>query len=119
MGRNNVNMNKQQNNQRMYSMQIQNKNMNMNRNNMNMNRNNNNMNNNNQIQTNSTGTQPQNPQNIKLVSSTLEAKQLNVPNKEAYLPDDLFWSVFKMTKEQFYAQRPWKQKQQKRNTGFF
>merc|ERR1711915_298574 len=54
-----------------------------------------------------------------LVGSVLEAKQLNVPNKEAYLPDKLFWEVFKMTKQQFYNLRPWKQKQLKRDTGFW
>merc|ERR1712154_359948 len=57
--------------------------------------------------------------NIKLVSTILEAKELNVSNKEAYLPDHLFFQVFNQTKEQFYAQRPWKQKQMKRNTGFW
>merc|ERR1712232_1254840 len=56
---------------------------------------------------------------VMLVSTVLEAKQLNVGNKEAYLPDHLFWEVFKMTKAQFYALRPWKQKQMKRDTGFW
>merc|ERR1740123_1283045 len=56
---------------------------------------------------------------VMLVSNILEAKQLNVGNKEAYLPDNLFWEVFKMTKQQFYALRPWKQKQLKRDTGFW
>jgi len=58
-------------------------------------------------------------QNIQCVSSILEAKQLPVENKEAYLPDNLFWEVFKMTKQQFYAQRPWKIKKMKRDTGFW
>merc|ERR1712048_382004 len=56
---------------------------------------------------------------VMLVSTILEAKQLNVGNKEAYLPDHLFSEVFKMTKAQFYALRPWKQKQMKRDTGFW
>ena len=86
-----------------------------NSNNYNNNNNNNNYNQMNQNNGNKNG----NNRNIKLVSSILEAKELPVNNKEAYLPDHLFWEVFKMTKDQFYAQRPWKQKQLKRNTGFW
>merc|ERR1711937_300849 len=39
-----------------------------------------------------------------------EAKKMNVPNKEAYLADDVFEQVFGMNKEAFYKLRPWKQK---------
>eukprot|EP00483_Globobulimina_turgida_P010168 UN10187 len=57
--------------------------------------------------------------NIKCVSTILEAKELNVQNKEAYLADHLFLQVFEMSKQEFYALRPWKQKKLKRNTGFW
>jgi len=48
-----------------------------------------------------------------------EAKQLNVPNKEAYLADDEFERVMGMNKEAFYKLRPWKQKNIKRAKGLF
>eukprot|EP00488_Nonionellina_sp_1-RS-2012_P000933 TRINITY_DN1490_c0_g1_i1.p2 TRINITY_DN1490_c0_g1~~TRINITY_DN1490_c0_g1_i1.p2 ORF type:complete len:122 (-),score=33.74 TRINITY_DN1490_c0_g1_i1:221-586(-) len=48
-----------------------------------------------------------------------EAKKLDVPNKEAYIHDDEFQQIFGMTKDEFYKQRPWKQKTHKRNVGIF
>eukprot|EP01083_Nonionella_stella_P147490 465454_1 len=77
-----------------------------------------NMNNNLNVNMNQAQSPPNIPQ-VKCVSSILEAKQLPVHNKEAYLPDNLFWDVFKMTKAQFYSLRGWKQKKMKRDTGFF
>merc|ERR1719192_826217 len=48
-----------------------------------------------------------------------EAKKLQVPNKEAYIHDNEFQQIFGMTKEEFYKQRPWKQKNLKRSKGLF
>merc|ERR1712083_206660 len=68
--------------------------------------------------------QPVNPQgggvpDVHGTKSYEEAKQLSVPNKEAYLSDDEFQKVFGMDKEAFYKLRPWKQKNIKRAKGLF
>lgn len=55
--------------------------------------------------------------NITTVSSIAEAQQLDVENKEDYLTDSLFWEAFKMTKTDFQALRPWKQRQLKKDAG--
>lgn len=48
-----------------------------------------------------------------------EAKQQNGTDKEKWLSDSDFQSVFGMDKEAFYGQPAWKQKGQKRSKGFF
>jgi len=48
-----------------------------------------------------------------------EVKKLNVPNKEAYIHDQEFQQIFGMTKQEFYQQRPWKQKNIKKAKGLF
>jgi len=48
-----------------------------------------------------------------------EVRKMNVPNKEAYLADSEFEKVFKMSKQQFYQLRPWKQKNLKKANNLF
>ena len=57
--------------------------------------------------------------NVGQTMSFEEVKKLNVPNKEAYLDDGEFQQIFGMTKQEFYQQRPWKQKNLKRAKGLF
>merc|ERR1712038_582510 len=56
---------------------------------------------------------------IGQTKSFAECQKLNVPNKEAYLHDQEFQQIFGMTKQEFYQQRPWKQKNLKRVKGLF
>merc|ERR1712176_1212170 len=56
---------------------------------------------------------------IGQTKSFAECQKLNVPNKEAYLHDQEFQQIFGMTKQEFYQQRPWKQKNLKRAKGLF
>ena len=48
-----------------------------------------------------------------------EAKEQTGADKEKWLNDSDFYSVFGMDKETFYGQPAWKQKGQKRSKGFF
>merc|ERR1712129_501658 len=111
---NQLNMAQNMNANRSMSANIQQRNMNSN-----MNFNNNQNGNHNQMKLQNANNNHQNGGTgvVMLVGTVLEAKELNVANKEAYLPDHLFWEVFKMTKAQFYALRKWKQKQLKMETG--
>eukprot|EP01084_Bolivina_argentea_P178734 308907_1 len=58
---------------------------------------------------------------ITFVSTLLEAQQLpkTIKNREQYLPDDIFYQTFKLTKKEFYAQKTWKQEYQKRKCYLF
>jgi len=51
--------------------------------------------------------------------SIRDAKMLQVPDKEAYLSDEDFKSVFKMNKSTFYKLPVWKQRNLKKTEGFF
>jgi len=57
--------------------------------------------------------------NVGQTYSFQEAQKMNVPNKEAYIHDNEFQQIFGMTKQEFYQQRPWKQKNLKRAKGLF
>jgi len=48
-----------------------------------------------------------------------EAKQMTGGDKEKYLNDDDFETVFSMNKKSFYNLAGWKQKQIKKKAGFF
>merc|ERR1711933_277657 len=56
---------------------------------------------------------------IGQTKSFAECQKLNVPSKEAYLHDQEFQQIFGMTKQEFYQQRPCKQKNLKRAKGLF
>eukprot|EP00485_Elphidium_margaritaceum_P013558 CAMPEP_0202734132 /NCGR_PEP_ID=MMETSP1385-20130828/188520_1 /ASSEMBLY_ACC=CAM_ASM_000861 /TAXON_ID=933848 /ORGANISM="Elphidium margaritaceum" /LENGTH=746 /DNA_ID=CAMNT_0049400477 /DNA_START=21 /DNA_END=2261 /DNA_ORIENTATION=+ len=52
-----------------------------------------------------------------LVTNIHEAQNLAAHDKEQYLTDRAFWEIFRMTKGQFNALRPWKQNKLKRDCG--
>eukprot|EP01084_Bolivina_argentea_P105673 189249_1 len=63
--------------------------------------------------------QQEKPQKKYDVKSIDEAKAIKGADKEKYLSDQDFVSVFGMAKDAFYKQPVWKQKQQKQKKGFW